>query len=289
LGLLESNRLSKSDAEQSYAAKSELQTNYATRSELRTNYPTKSELQTNYATKSELERNYATKSELQTDYATKSELETKYATKSTLQSTYLTKADANGLEQRCASKAYVEEELKFLKLITCRFVLIPGSPLRGIIHHLTTEFGGNVHDRGVVAITAHRPCSDYPGFAAKNIADLEANSYFDCANESDMWVCYDFKTLKVGLTDYSIRSCYRYDNLSLRSWVVEASTDGEHWTEADRRDNRDELRAKHVVASFPVAKPTVGRYVRLRQTGRNHSNSFETYTSGFELFGGLTC
>jgi hypothetical protein len=318
LGLVESNSVSRSELERGYVLKSELQTDYvteselqrnytttsvlqaqyATRSELQRDYATKSELQTNYttasvlqaqyATKSELQSNYATKSELQTNYTTTSALQSNYATKSEVQSRYLTKSDATALEQRCASKAHVDEELNLLKKVAGRFPPIPSVPLKGIIHHLTLEYGGNVHDRGVVSITANRPYDDHPVNAAKNIADLEADSYFVAANVSGVLVCYDFKTMKVILAGYSIRSCYAGNWQNLKSWVIEVSNDGAQWTEADRRENRDELCAWNVVRSFDVSKPSCSRYVRLRQIGHNSSNHFQTVVSGFELFGALT-
>jgi hypothetical protein len=275
LGLVESNSAARSDLA-SYALKSDVETNYARKSDLE-KCALKSDLQSNYATKSDL-----AKCVLQSD------AETNYATKSDLHSNYLTKSEANTLEQRCASKAYVEEQLNHLKRVIGWFPLILGCPLKGIIHHLTQECGGNVHDRGVVSITADRPWNDDPSRAAKNIADLEANSCFNCANAKDMWVCYDFKNTKVILTDYSIRSGYGTAECNLKSWAIEVSTDGQHWTEADRRENREELHAHNVVRSFAVSKQAVGRYVRLRQIGVNHGGDFDTYTSGFELFGALT-
>jgi hypothetical protein len=217
-----------------------------------------------------------------------SDLDTKCATKADLQANYLTKADANALELRCASKAYVEDELHFIRIVTRKFPPIPGSPLKGIINHLTLEFDGNVDDRGVVAITADRPKEDGSGCAAKNIADFKTDSVFNCADARDMWVCYDFKTLKVALTDYSIRSRDSDILYNLKSWVIEVSNDGVNWTEADRRENRDELCAKTVVGSFAVSKPSTGRYVRLRQTGLNSHGNFNTLISAFELFGTLT-
>jgi hypothetical protein len=257
------------------------------RTELERDYPRKSGLQSNYLTKSELEAKYATKADLQSNYVGKAHLEANYATSSALESKFLAKSDAPLLEQRCASKAYVDEELKLLKRVVHRFVPIPAAPLNGIIHHLTLECGGNVHDRGVVAITADRPVSGHTGYAAKNIADLETNSYFYCHDAVNMWVCYDFKTMKVALTDYSIRSRYDHEENNLKSWVIEVSNDCENWTEADRRENRNELCAKDVVRTFAVSKPSTGRYVRLRQIGVNDQNNFATLTSGFELFGEL--
>jgi hypothetical protein len=294
----ESTYAQKSDLERIYVTKATLQSGYLTKADLlklylmktdvEQHYATKSDLETNYATKSDLHSNYLTAVDLQKLYSTKSELASTYAQKSALQSDYQTKVEANSLERRCASKAYVDEQLDFLKRVTHSFPLVPSSPLKGIIHHLTLECGGNVHDRGVVSITADRPRYDSSDFAANNIADLEANSVFYCADAADMWVCYDFKTLKVVLTDYSIRS--RYDTAldNLRSWVIEVSNDGAPWTEADRRENRDELCARNVVRSFTVSKPLVGRYVRLRQIGRNNRPDFATMISGWELFGALT-
>jgi hypothetical protein len=323
LSLVESNSAAKSDLEK-YALKSDLESNYATQSEvtkyalkadldanyatkldmekcalksdLQLNYPTKSEL-TAYALSGDLETNYVAKSDLQANYATKSdfekcalksELESNYATKSDLHSDYLTKLDAMRLELRCASKTYFGEHVNSLARVIGGFPLIPGSPLNGIIRHLALECGGNVHDKGVVVITADRPYSNGSTFAVKNIADLEADSFFDCADAKDMWVCYDFRNMKVILTDYSIRSGYNETRQNLKSWVIEISTDGEHWTEADRRENREELHAQNVVRSFPVSTRAVSRYVRLRQIGWNHARNFDTYTSGFELFGVLT-
>jgi hypothetical protein len=103
-----------------------------------------------------------------------------------------------------------------------------------------------------------------------------------------MWVCYDFKRMRVILTDYSIRSRYDSASNNLKSWVIEVSNDGEHWTEADRRENRDELCSANVIRLFSVSKPSIGRYVRLRQIGFNNNGNFYTLISGFELFGALT-
>jgi hypothetical protein len=158
----------------------------------------------------------------------------------------------------------------------------------GIIHHLTAECGGNVHDRGVVTITADRPYDSRPDHAARNIADLEADSVFEFDNAPDMWVCYDFQNRKVVLTDYSIKSFPTKEQVNLKSWVIEVSDDDAQWTEADRRQNRTELCATNVVQLFAVARPASGRYVRLRQIDHGQRGNFDSYISGFELFGALT-
>jgi hypothetical protein len=174
---LQTNYLTKSEAGATYvlksyvdtncATKSELQQNYLTKSEAGSNYPLKSYVDANCATKSELQQNYLTKSEGRANYALKSYVDANCATKSDLQKNYLTKSEAASLESRCASKSYVVD---LLKRVTGTFIPIPDFPLKGIIHHLTAECGGNVDDRGVVAITADRPCSSSASDAAKNIA-----------------------------------------------------------------------------------------------------------------------
>jgi hypothetical protein len=297
LALVESESARKADLESHYATKSDLQSNYATKSDLQSHYTKTSDLQSRYATKSDLQSNYTKTSDLESHYTKTSDLESRYAMKSDLQSnyakksdlpaSYATKSDLNNLEGRCASKAYVEDELSLLRNVIRRFVPVADSLLKGIISHLTTECGGNVHDRGVVTITANRPFKDSACYAAKNIADLEADSWFCCANESGMRICYDFKNMKVVVTHYSIRSRFNGLNNNLKSWVIEVSLDGEHWTVADRRNDQTGLCAQNVVRSFPVSKQSVGPYVRLCQNGPNNAGSFDTMISGFELFGGL--
>jgi hypothetical protein len=238
--------------------------------------------------RAELERDYARKSALESDYLTKSEMETRWTAQAELQSDFLTKADANILEERCVSRAYLDQEVSLLKRVIRRFVPISDSTLSGIIHHLTLEAGGHVHDLGVVAITADRPYDASPTYAGKNVADFGSNSYVDSATAENMWDCYDFKDKKVALTDYSIRSLYAGTAQQLKSWVIEVSNDLEHWTVADRRENRSELCGPNVVRTYPVSEPCTGRYVRLRQIGVNSSGHFITCISAFELFGALT-
>jgi hypothetical protein len=116
----------------------------------------KSDLEANYATKSHLQTNCATKSDFG-KCALKSDFSLNCATKSDLHSNYLTKSEANSLEQRYASKADLEKQLNSLKRVIGWFPLIPDSPRKGVIHHLTLECGGNVHDREVNEVDVDEP------------------------------------------------------------------------------------------------------------------------------------
>jgi hypothetical protein len=68
------------------------------------------------------------------------------------------------------------------------------SPLSGIISYLTAKHSGNVHDKGVVTITASSVCGSY---AAKNAADLGSDNYWESENQDNSWLCYDFKDRRV--------------------------------------------------------------------------------------------
>ena len=71
----------------------------------------------------------------------------------------------------------------------------------GIIHHLTETCGGNVHDKGIVEVTAS---------SASELDNLE--NY-----QQNSWLKYDFKEKKIHPTKYSIRS---------RHWAIEGSNSG---------------------------------------------------------------
>jgi hypothetical protein len=167
-----------------------------------------------------------------------------------------------------------------------------GSPLDGVIAHLTRECGGNVHQKGVVTITGHHYYADntYPAWSA---ADLTADSVFYSKDEPNQSLTYDFRDRRLRVTHYSIRSRYdgNDDNYYLRSWVIEGSVDDVTWIEVDRRDNNDRLKGRNATHCFEVQSRSddfrLVRLVRLRQTGPNHYSSpdHRMVISGFELFG----
>jgi hypothetical protein len=76
--------------------------------------------------------------------------------------------------------------------------------LSGIIAHLTAKCGGNVHDKGVLEITVSSVYKEkYP---PRNAADFEnVYSHFCSQDEPDQWICWDFKTLRIEPTHYTIR------------------------------------------------------------------------------------
>jgi hypothetical protein len=142
---------------------------------------------------------------------------------------------------------------------------------------------GNVHDKGVVAITSSSHTAPH---VAAHLADLDLDTVFNSERSPYQWFCYDFKDQRVVLTHYSIRT-YPYAKYNPRSWVVESSIDGDKWTELDRKVNCEELRATRADRVFPVSSQAECRMVRFRQTGPTHAKDHFLCLTAFEVFGTL--
>ena len=161
--------------------------------------------------------------------------------------------------------------------------------LDGVIAHLTLECRGNVHDKGIVDVTASSADggSDYH---PKNVVELGTNSSYCSNNDEDSWICYDFKERRVIPTSYSVRSERSGPGwYHLKSWVIEVSNDGSSWTEIDRRDNNNDLNGSYATANFNISKvPSESfRFFRLRQTEKNHRGDYFVWISSLEIFGTL--
>jgi hypothetical protein len=174
------------------------------------------------------------------------------------------------------------------RLLLPSLSLAPSSPLSGVIAHLTCRFGGNVHERGVVGITANRPVNAESCNAPMNLADLGTDSYFHSVNEPNQSICYDFKEMKIRPTHYSVRMYPAGRNsYHLKNWVIEGSTDGASWSEIDRRENNTDLNSSLAIKTFEVAKIATFWMIRLRQIGQNHRGDHYLIFTSFELFGSL--
>jgi hypothetical protein len=164
-------------------------------------------------------------------------------------------------------------------------------PLEGIISYLTRQHGGNVHDKGIVTITAKSVWADDKDsrWTLRNLADVTYDSWFSSKNEPNQWVCWDFKERCIRPTHYTVAT-YRLYNL--KSWVIDGSLTGVDWTEIDRRTISEGLDSRWT-ASFPVSKSLECRFIRLTQTDKNHSpDGSTTYLNilalhTFEIFGTL--
>jgi hypothetical protein len=154
----------------------------------------------------------------------------------------------------------------------------------GIIWTLTAECEGNVHDKGVVTITSNSVHPNMPECVARNLANLTTNDQFFSDNGPNEWVHWDFKDIRFVPTHYSMRSS---SVAFMRNWVLEGSQDDMMWCEMDRRSECSALCSPYKVGSFPILNAVECRYIRLRQTGKNHNGTFAILLTAFEVFGNL--
>ena len=178
----------------------------------------------------------------------------------------------------------IEEERK----IPGKFDYVASRPLDGIIHYLTSKFGGNVHVKRVVEVTA----SSYDGKerGPQTVVDLgDDSSWLISQDKPGQWIRYDFKTWGVAPTSYSIRS--HCGPSYPKSWVLEVSNDGSDgsWHEVDRRVDNTDLKGRFVTHHFPIANPPSEkfRFIRLILTDKSHRNDNVLCLSSLEIFGTL--
>jgi hypothetical protein len=166
------------------------------------------------------------------------------------------------------------------------FVASEGGELNGIFSFLTRECGGNIHDRGIVAVSASsQHYSDYP---VQVIFDFKTKfSGFATKNEDNSWICIEFKQHRIKPTHYSIRTRADSDTQHPRTWVLEGVGDAGDWFPLDCQTSNSELSGPNCVRTFSIGSPREVRSVRLRQTGPNSSNCNHLILKSIELFGEL--
>ena len=161
-------------------------------------------------------------------------------------------------------------------------------PLTGVISYLTSECGGNVHEKGVMEVTVSG--FGHMRHCPKNVVDQQSDTYLLSTNAPNSWLCYDFKEKRVSPTSYSIMSYpFPSGKRHPRSWVLEVSNDKTNWQVADIRTNNNDLNDMQVTHNFSVTKKLSGsfRFMRLRLTGDNHKGNGILAITSLEVFGKL--
>ena len=154
---------------------------------------------------------------------------------------------------------------------------------KGIFDRLSDECDGNPHTKDEIAITA----SSTNKSDCFHLVDSEWNSWWESKRESNSFVQFDFKSRRVCLSKYSLKS--DGGNGHLLSWVIEVSNDGSTWEIVDDRYTQD-LNGASIVKTYSCNKRTdrFVRFVRLRQTSRNSGYGLSLCLSRIEFFGILT-
>ena len=115
--------------------------------------------------------------------------------------------------------------------------------------------------------------------------DLWATSRFSTADAENMYLCYEFKENLIILEAYSLRSYFDAPGYGPKHWVIDVSMDGKEWVTVDTQSDNSDLKEQNRTASFRIQNPVRCKFVRWKQTGKNHHGHYNTPISSFEVFG----
>jgi hypothetical protein len=162
-----------------------------------------------------------------------------------------------------------------------------GSKFNGLLSYLCNSCGGNPHDKGAISVTGLSWWSSQDCYHPKQVCDVQSNSYFQSQVPEGNWIQYDFKTKRVAVTHYSLRSSNSQVNTyQLRSWIVEGQDEQGNWIELDRRKDCADLNGPRASCDFEVQTVIEAKAIRLKQTTPTWNGSY-VVLEAFELFGGL--
>jgi hypothetical protein len=192
-----------------------------------------------------------------------------------------------------ASSSRVEIGDRYFGSSSQEFDVDEARKLDGIIRHLSTVCGGNVHDLGVVHVTSS-PLSSYTkslGVVVQFDGLPRGEFFYTNTTEKEPWICYDFIGRRIIPTAYTIRT---YDNgngnfFFTRSWVIEASDtdEDEDFVVIDEHKDDETMNAQYTNYCFPIKDSRRCRYLRLRQTGPSGQGLRQLIFSAWEIFGTL--
>jgi hypothetical protein len=120
------------------------------------------------------------------------------------------------------------------------------------IDYLISVYGGNVHERGVVAIT----CSSNSTSKCWHVANFDSNRYWSSCNDENSWIPFDFKNRDVSLTHYTLKSD-GYGANHLFQWTLAGSRDRMTWKSIDVRHTQ-ELNGNYLIKIFSCSAPSDG-------------------------------
>lgn len=163
-----------------------------------------------------------------------------------------------------------------------------GNEFNGIIKYLTTKSGGNIVENGTISISSNTQAN--VSWPFKNIVDFSTDNYYDSQdNIQHHTVTFDFKSMRVKISNYSIKSPYKdpNSNYQMKSWVLESSNDGSSWKIIDRQDNCSSINGKLLTSTFKSTMNEFSRFIRYRQTDKNWGNDQYLTINSLEFYGSL--
>jgi hypothetical protein len=154
-----------------------------------------------------------------------------------------------------------------------------------LCHHaisceVTSSFFRNLFRvAGIVIMTSKSVQNDDTQCAARNVADLTSDSFFNTKDEPGPWICWNFRERCVRPIDYTIKSHL------LDSRVIETAADVKNQTEMHQKTHDPDLSYPIHMSSFAVLRSTECHFIRLTQTDLNQWHNNSLAISVFEFLG----
>lgn len=150
-------------------------------------------------------------------------------------------------------------------------------PFDGIIDYFGSKCGGNVHEKGIVNITASSTNHGQPSL----VADRNSGGYWYSSNKPGQYIMFDFKDNAVCLSHYTLKCNAGAFPVK---WELAGSNDETLWVEVSKQDTKV-LTDKQVHSFTCDSNGKSFRFVRLFQTGNDNSGGNFLLLSEVEFFG----
>jgi hypothetical protein len=177
------------------------------------------------------------------------------------------------------------ESLPDSRFVMNAFGLESRESFKGIISHLSSQCGGNVHTHEIVSITA----SSNGRNSCHQVVDYDWTDYWYSNNAANSWIQFDFKTRRISPTHYTIKSDGN-NGYHLLKWSLDGSNDGTSWINLDRRDTND-LNGPRIVKTYECgsneSSNSFFRFIRLTQTGKDSNGYDYLHLGNLEFHGKL--
>jgi len=122
----------------------------------------------------------------------------------------------------------------------------------------------------------------------------KSDPVIDDTESRSNWYLFDFKSLRILPTHYTIRHGWKRGKFCLRDWIFEGSSDGVTWTVIKQHDNDRTLEMSPTNSKVwalgyaqSTERPKCFKYLRVRIIAPNSHGSYTLSMSGFEVFGGV--
>ena len=101
-------------------------------------------------------------------------------------------------------------------------------------------------------------------------------------------ICFDFKKMKIEISNYSIKShSFDINSTHIKNWVIEISNDGNEWEKIDERNEITELNGINLVKSFSIEMTKPFRYIRFITSKPNFINDDGFALGKLEFYGNI--